>query len=101
MVKLTNPGISTSIHELVESQFKVFPNPTQGKLSISLNAPMDVEQIKVYDLMGKSVYTKKVSSFYSTSSFRIELAGLSPGMYILSLEGKEIHTQNFILSDKH
>lgn len=99
LVKLTNPDIVTSLDEYTENPFKVFPNPAQGKLSILLHAPLDIDQIKIYDAIGKSVYTKKVSTFYAASFFEIQLPELSPGMYILSLEGKEKYTQKFIISD--
>lgn len=100
IVKLTNPELATSIFEFVESEFKLFPNPTQGSLTISLSSPLNIEQLNVYDLMGKRVYTKKLPNFNSTSSYILELPELSPGLYFLSLEGKETHTQRFIMSDK-
>jgi hypothetical protein len=100
LVKLTNPDIIiASLDEFAKNPLKVFPNPTQGKISISLNASMDVDQIMIYDLMGKCVYTKNVSALNAASSYTIELPELSPGTYFLSIEGKEKHTQSFIVSD--
>ncbi len=66
-----------------ESLFKstsIYPNPFVDVINIQSNNNLVVKKITVYDLNGKTVFTKE------TNSKRIDLEFLSHGVYILRLE---------------
>ncbi|MEX1189676.1 MAG: T9SS type A sorting domain-containing protein [Bacteroidia bacterium] len=100
LVRLTNAVILvTSLAEFVKNPIKVFPNPSQGKISISLNASMDVKQLLIYDLMGKLVYSNLVPTVLSDSTYSLDLPELNSGTYIISLQGKERYSQKLVISN--
>lgn len=99
LVKLTNPDIVSSFQEFTQTQFELYPNPASNLLTIKSVQEIKADRIVIYDMMGKVVYRKKVKGLYAEQSISLELPILTPGMYIISLEGDEFSTRNFIVTD--
>jgi hypothetical protein len=78
-----------SLHTIVDIKefdaketFRIWPNPTSGKLTIA--SPQSTE-VKVFNLDGRLCMTRKIAKGLNS----LNMDGLSPGMYILqSLEGR-------------
>jgi hypothetical protein len=68
----------------IENNFKIFPNPSTGKLQINF-IPGKSSTLEIFDLMGRIVY-----SIDFVASVQIDLAGFSNGMYIVSLKYQDI-----------
>ena len=61
------------------SPINVYPNPAQNELNVSgLDNTLGGE-IRIHDLLGRRIYSSKISS----SSVTIPVSNLIPGMYIL------------------
>lgn len=66
--------------------YQLFPNPTDGKVSILISEPDRVEEIKVYDVRGnlielfKPVLNKRVE---------LDLAIYAPGIYMIRIKEKD------------
>ena len=84
---------STQDSELVNA-FEVFPNPvTNGMVTIKMDIATSDNSLRVYDLMGRSVYTSKQSPVS-----QIELT--NQGMYYLSVvdnKGKVLATRKVVV----
>ncbi len=69
-----------------QSNLKIFPNPTSGELIV--DAPnIEVSEINVYDIQGK--FIKQFTKLNEKSfSHRINLQGITKGVYIIVIESK-------------
>jgi hypothetical protein len=86
----------TSLNEPGE-YFNLFPNPSDGRFSISLTAPLEADNftVTVVNLIGKVVYKEDLLNVEETKQF--DLSHLRPGTYILMISGNQIlATQKFI-----
>ena len=65
-----------------ENGLWAYPNPASDQLQIELNAPG--QQLALYSLDGRRVYNQ---SLQGATRVVLEVAGLSAGTYILSVDG--------------
>jgi len=72
---------AVGITEKVSVPVNVFPNPTTGLLSVNLGGQL-VEQVELYDLMGKRVLS---TSFSPTIQANLHATGVSNGLYIVRI----------------
>lgn len=78
------PGaLSTS--EFAFDQFSVYPNPTNGEVSIALSTSEDVN-ISVFDIRGRQIFNNLYSNNNSIFNKTINLDTSSTGIYILKVE---------------
>ena len=71
----------SGINNIKQSQFNLYPNPTDGVFVIELeeNSKYDVT---VIDILGKTVYTSSINNMNTT----IDLSGLDKGVYTVELK---------------
>ena len=74
-----NLGITATI----ESQIKVYPNPTKGELIIN-NGELKIESVTIYDIMGKTLNNFQLSTL--NSQLKIDISHLPNGVYFLKIE---------------
>jgi len=74
---------------LVETFFKIYPNPSNGDISIeySLNES-DIVEISLYDNSGRPVYKLKNKSLHEAGTYQVRLTGvdLPSGIYYCVLQ---------------
>jgi len=63
------------------SQLSIYPNPVSDRLSIRFSKEK-AEILKIFDLTGKQVFSRKVNSINEN----VKLSGLESGVYILQLK---------------
>lgn len=80
---LEQPCLPTSLEEIKEETFHLFPNPVCDFLHLESN--LNIDQIKIFDLMGQSLLQKELS----TDSKEISLLQLRTGLYILAFYKNE------------
>ena len=68
-------------HNLGESQIKVFPNPTRGKIMLEITGSNKNASVSVFDMSGKMVYSKKQFG----SSGQIDLSRQPNGVYVMKV----------------
>ena len=76
------PEIIVNSVAQIEEQFSIFPNPTDGKVSIE--GLTETENAQVYDLSGKLVLSQQQIENLSI----IDLSGLESGLYFIHIKGK-------------
>ena len=64
---------------------RYYPNPTTGKLTIDLTNIGGLEQMQVFDLAGKLIFTQNLRSINS-KFVEADLSGLSNGLYLVSIK---------------
>ncbi len=73
---------NAGVDKVNENDFTVFPNPTNGKVSLLIDNKQQLEEITVCNILGKEVYS--VNAKGSTSNYySIDLSDLSKGIYIV------------------
>jgi len=74
--------------------FSISPNPVTSNLNIELSKSLTNGNIKVFDILGKQILTKK---FNSNNLAQLNVSNLSKGMYILKVSsGENVQTKRFI-----
>ncbi len=72
------------------NQIAVYPNPTNGLLQINSKAYL-VKEATVYDLLGKKVYSSKISASNNVS---LDLKSLQTGIYTLKVTSDTGKSEN-------
>lgn len=78
----------TSIDNIISSM-QIFPNPTDGKVYITLTKNIAVKRITVTHLSGKVVYDNKNTIEKKGDQFELDLSNQNPGFYIVSIKTNE------------
>jgi hypothetical protein len=75
--------------------FDVFPNPSSGIFTLALNTEKDSKvTVKIYDVLGKTVYFESLSHTSGYASHEINLEKMAEGMYLLEVTNTELSTGN-------
>ena len=82
-------GIDVGIETIESDVVKIYPNPTDGELKISLSEASEVKNIEVIDLLGRLVETQFIASRC------LDISNLSAGMYLV-----RITTENGMVTRK-
>jgi hypothetical protein len=71
-----------------------FPNPSNGPFTVSFNCASDQQcMINLYDLSGRMVMEKNISATEGKNVIDMNSSSLTAGMYLLRLEGENLHEQ--------
>jgi PKD repeat protein len=84
-----NPELFSSVQEVQNDYLSVFPNPTNGEISIYTS--LRNSSLKITDLLGKEVY-----SIPNFNAQKISVAALPSGSYFLSIfNGNKVIVKRF------
>jgi len=75
---------STGVKEITTTEFNMFPNPTSGKINISLAGPAGSLEIKLADMNGRIIKNEKMNN---ANSYQLNVADLAAGMYFVTVNG--------------
>lgn len=84
----TVPRLSNNSFEL-NNDIKIYPNPVKNVLKIKSKGNLNISNLTLVDVLGKTVYTSKTLHDIDVSTF-------AKGLYILKIDSKE----NGVLSKK-
>ena len=81
------------------NEFKIFPNPAQDmvNLSIDTDASVDAILVRVVDLLGKEVKTQRIPA--GTTIYQMNSSDLNTGIYFVqltNLEGDVLETKKLV-----
>ena len=99
-VIIDNFQISGSVLSTLKNNFDVFaifPNPSNGSISISLSTNTDVK-VNLNDISGRLIYNETFKNADLTFKKEIEFTNLSKGIYLINLESDgKIATKKLII----
>lgn len=85
----------SNINQELNDELLVYPNPTNGLLTIALPATLDKGQLEISDISGRKIVSRK---FEGNQKLELDLSGYKNGIYILSLTmGNQIFVEKIIL----
>ena len=83
-----NNSLISSINSLDANLIKCFPNPTQGKMTLELNASTGFSSYRILQMNGKLLETHPISS----SSSELNFSPYPSGVYFIILENTDGNT---------
>ncbi|MBL4755264.1 MAG: T9SS type A sorting domain-containing protein [Flavobacteriales bacterium] len=84
------------IEELDKQAIKISPNPTSGRIKLSLESAVESANIQVIDYHGRLVHAEKLRG--GKFEHQIDLSNLDKGLYlVLLLQGDKRMTQQVVL----
>ncbi len=89
-------NVDSFIQQIPKNKFiYVFPNPSvSGEFNVDYYNPQNITtKIKVYDLIGKLVYTDEWTVFSGISHYLLKLKDLPKGTYLLNVEDEIVKIQ--------
>jgi PKD repeat protein len=79
----------TGVDEInANSNVAVYPNPSKGVFTVSARNNTKITTVKVMDMLGKTVYTKRVN----TNSTEVDITAMNKGLYMIILEDENHKT---------
>jgi hypothetical protein len=90
---IKNDGLNEMINN---NQLKLYPNPSNGFVEIENVSQYKIDKIIVFDLMGKEIYNKKITT--TASNLKLDLSNIQNGMYMVNIvfENQQKFTQKFV-----
>lgn len=90
-IGITQPGgsnvITSSADPVNGSGCKLYPNPTQGKVTLELEGSVPYErEVRVYSILGHEIYH---GIFSVGREITVDLSGHTPGIYLVRLTAGE------------
>ncbi|MEO5673069.1 MAG: FG-GAP-like repeat-containing protein [Chitinophagales bacterium] len=81
------------------NSFSIFPNPSQGLLTIKSEAFLSSKiQMNVLDVTGKILFSKTEDGMNAGAETRLDLSGFSKGIYFLNIEsGPDVLQQKVVI----
>jgi len=76
-------GITVTAHP--ELSWKVYPQPFTGFIILQNENNNSIERVEIYDLLGRVLFSNSYNNL-RTNSLRIDLPGLTTGMYLLKIK---------------
>ncbi len=98
-LKSANSKIKLDSPELQLDKLQYFPNPTNGKITLSFSSQeKGTTYVKIFNALGKEVYNEKLKNFDGSYSNEIDLSGKDKGTYFMQISsGKKATVKKIIL----
>ena len=87
----------TSINDRTQDFYSIYPNPSNGNITVDLYSPAKDVSIKVTDMLGKKTYY--YNNFKNYSKQNINLTGISDGSYIIKVVTETKSLSKIIIID--
>ena len=82
----------TATDEYQSLDFKLYPNPTSGQITIELEG---MQKVVVYNALGQALFNKEANG----DMLQLDLSGFEDGLYwVKAMAQGEVVTRRFILS---
>jgi hypothetical protein len=84
----------TGIQEQLNT-LKIYPNPAEDGVNIELPDQIDISKmvLKLHNAIGLTVYERLMDA----NPFYLSLEGVSPGVYMLTIESKNLQFRGIIV----
>ncbi len=76
--------LGVSDNGLLENNFVVFPNPSNGELNIKSRYDVGNATVSIFDMNGRKVFNQEIELHHIAN---INASSLNPGIYIIQIDG--------------
>jgi subtilisin-like proprotein convertase family protein len=97
-INFCSPTVPLDVTKNELSRLMVYPNPNNGNFNIKCqNAATDKVELNVYDMSGRTIFTKKYSNQVDFNE-NVQLNTVQTGVYLLSIfDGERTQVQRIII----
>jgi len=81
---------AVSVSESFANSIRIFPNPTEGKLEISIDGLNEKVMGRIFDLRNKECSRFMIYGASQEHKKQLDLSSLPPGIYLISITGETI-----------
>lgn len=87
---------SIGVDEIIaqEQAFNIFPNPNNGRFTLTFNEDMEDVQIEIFNHLGQQIYLLSSQDLIKGASMDIQLKEVSNGVYLMKLSNEETNIQS-------
>lgn len=78
---------SLSTDEFANNNFSIFPNPSNGQITISMTTSLGEGQVQIVDLNGRVVFAQEATL---EGSVNIDASGLARGVYLVQVANQNV-----------
>ena len=94
----TVSSASRNIESINNADFVVYPNPSNGEISINFNTNSRNATVTLFDMSGNQIFEKNHQTQKGNNNLKESMAGIKNGNYILMLnDGEKVSKQNIII----
>ena len=87
----------SSIINEINSDFKIYPNPVRMKEKVFISNKYTVDEINIYNQLGKLISTNK----YNSNNIIVDISNFTSGIYFVSLKDQTgIKTRTIVLENE-
>ena len=87
-----------STESINNGDFVVYPNPSNGEISINFNTNSRNATVTLFDMSGNQIFEKNHQTQKGNNNLKESMAEIKNGTYILILnDGEKVSTQNIII----
>lgn len=100
IIKEETPDLEPVIRDntLKVTQWRAFPNPAFGNLTVQFEAEAVPTNIRLLDVNGRAVFQENQNNFDGYYNRQIELRGVTPGNYFLQVrQGERVITEKIVV----
>ena len=80
--EVLNCTVLSTDDNTLDSAFRIFPNPSNGQMTLNIDGTFGEGQIRIFDINGRAVYTQDA---VLQGSVNIDASRLNTGIYILNI----------------
>ncbi len=92
ITQANNPELPNSISQITQSKITVYPNPTEGKVSVEVE---DDALVSIYSSLGKRMLTMEINS----SNSEVDISKFEPGIYVFEINTNNTRVQRMIIKN--
>lgn len=98
-LEICNSEPVLAVNNFVFDQFKIFPNPSNGRFRVQFNSEITGDvNVTMYDLLGRKVAERSFSDNDNAFDEEVNFSNISSGLYILRVRrGNKISSQKITL----
>ncbi|HET6992317.1 MAG TPA: T9SS type A sorting domain-containing protein, partial [Bacteroidia bacterium] len=83
-------GYSIGISEpQIETALQVYPNPTEGNVTVDFQSPDEQVELLVFDFTGKLISDQQINTEHTMRSVNVDLSGNAAGIYFVQMRSSE------------
>jgi len=82
---------AVSVNESLANNIRIFPNPTDGKLEITIDGLNENVTGRIFDLRNKEYFRFEMDEANQDFKKQIDLSAFPPGIYLINITGESVN----------